>query len=289
VSGRYRKIDPRIWNDEKVRAWPDRAKLAFLFVLTHPNMTCIGAMRATIPGLACEMRWKPDAMRDAIGYAIRDGIVLIDRDAGYIGVPHFLRYNPPLGPNAVKRAWIQALDLLPECRAKDRLCRDLLSYYAGLSQSMRDAIGDAIPHAIRDAIREPSLIQEQEQEQEKKNPPTPLTRGARPAQDLGKAKELLEYVNELAGTNFSTNGAHLRYVRARLQEYGEYVLAEMLRDRWRRWRNDPKGRQWFKPDTLFNATKCASYVGMVPQDALEAARRKDEQAQHRQSPAQQTL
>ena len=32
---RYRKIDPRIWNDEKFRQFSDRAKLAFLFVLTQ--------------------------------------------------------------------------------------------------------------------------------------------------------------------------------------------------------------------------------------------------------------
>ena len=43
---RYRKIDPRVWNDEKFVSFSDDGKLAFLFVLTHPSMTAIGAMRA---------------------------------------------------------------------------------------------------------------------------------------------------------------------------------------------------------------------------------------------------
>lgn len=33
----YRKIDPRIWNDERFRVLTDSGKLAFLFVLTHPS------------------------------------------------------------------------------------------------------------------------------------------------------------------------------------------------------------------------------------------------------------
>ena len=54
---RYRKIDPRIWNDKKFRSLSDRAKLLFFMLLTHPSMTALGAMRATLPGLASEMGW----------------------------------------------------------------------------------------------------------------------------------------------------------------------------------------------------------------------------------------
>jgi hypothetical protein len=46
---RYRKLDVRLWNDTKFRALSDNGKLAFIFTLTHPGMTMIGAMRATIP------------------------------------------------------------------------------------------------------------------------------------------------------------------------------------------------------------------------------------------------
>jgi len=49
---RYRKVDPRIWNDAKFRSLDDQGKLAFFFLLTHPHMTAIGAMRASIPGLS---------------------------------------------------------------------------------------------------------------------------------------------------------------------------------------------------------------------------------------------
>ena len=54
---KYRKVDPRIWNDAKFRDLSDNGKLVFFFLLTHPNMTSLGAMRHTIPGLAAELGW----------------------------------------------------------------------------------------------------------------------------------------------------------------------------------------------------------------------------------------
>lgn len=115
---RYRKIDPRIWNDAKFRSLNERGKLAFLFLLTHPGMTCLGAMRATTAGLAAELGWTPDAMRDAIHDAIRNGMVEASDADAFWALPNWLRYNAPEGPNSVK-AWPAALDLLPECALRD--------------------------------------------------------------------------------------------------------------------------------------------------------------------------
>lgn len=46
---KYRKISPCIWNDAKVRELSDKGKLALLFLLTHPHMTPLGAIRANAP------------------------------------------------------------------------------------------------------------------------------------------------------------------------------------------------------------------------------------------------
>ena len=43
----HRKIDVRIWNDQKFLSLSERGKLAFLMLLTHPMMTALGAMRGT--------------------------------------------------------------------------------------------------------------------------------------------------------------------------------------------------------------------------------------------------
>jgi hypothetical protein len=102
---RYCKVDPRIWNDQKFRKLNDQGKIAFFFLLTHPHMTAIGAMRAMIAGLAAELGWTTDAMQDAIRDAIRHGMVV------------------------AKKAWPAALELLPECPEKRDLairCKKVL-------------------------------------------------------------------------------------------------------------------------------------------------------------------
>ena len=197
---RYRKIDPRIWNDQKFRALSDNGKLAFLFLLTHPHMTAIGAMRATIPGLAQEIGWTVDAMSDAIRHAMSLGMVDANEEASYMGLRSFLKYNEPEGPNSVLKAWPAALDLIPECPEKGVLARRVKDYLIDKGEQFfgkadTDAMWHAIEDAIVDAMSEPSPIQEQEQEQEQeqdkprsltsfapiaKSPPSPIPKDKKP-------------------------------------------------------------------------------------------------------------
>jgi hypothetical protein len=162
---KYRKIDPRIWNDEKFRRLSDQGKLVFFFLLTHPHMTAIGAMRATSEGLAAELKWPADVMRDAMSDAISKGMVDANTEASYIGLPNFLRYNEPEGPNSVMKAWRSALDLIPECPEKRRLAHHLFSYLSEQSEKFKNQLIDhPIWDAIRHAMSDPSDIQEQEQD-----------------------------------------------------------------------------------------------------------------------------
>ena len=63
--GHYRKIDTRIWNDHKFNGLSDDGKIVFFLLLTHPYLTSIGAMRASLPGLACELNWPYDRFKIA--------------------------------------------------------------------------------------------------------------------------------------------------------------------------------------------------------------------------------
>lgn len=170
---KYRKIDPRIWNDAKFRSLGDDGQLAFLFILTHPSMTALGAMRATIEGLAAEKGWQAGRMSDAIGHAMRHGMLEANGEACYMGVPNFLRYNPPEGPNSVSKAWLDALDLIPECPEKLLLIGRSVAFLKRQKPEYIKQLGgslDAMRHAMRDGMSDPSgmpcPIQEQEQEQE---------------------------------------------------------------------------------------------------------------------------
>lgn len=162
--GRYRKIDPRIWNDAKFRELSDDGKFVFLFLLTHPHLTCLGAMRATVPGLAAELGWSVRRFQEGLAEGMQEGIVEYDPKASFLALPHFLRYNPPESPNVVI-AWTAVWDLLPECRAKVVLYHRLKAFLQGYRESFKQAF--AIPQPKSMANQE----QEQEQEQEQNSPP----------------------------------------------------------------------------------------------------------------------
>ena len=154
---RYRKVDSRIWNDEKFRCLSDDAKLVFFMLLTHPNMTALGAMRATLAGLAEELGWDVKAFREAFGKVLFEGMAEHDAKACFIALPNFLRYNPPESPNVVK-AWVGAIDLLPECEHKTRVIARSHAFAKGMSE----AFAKALPKAFSKGMP----YQEQEQEQD---------------------------------------------------------------------------------------------------------------------------
>ena len=159
---KYRKVDTRIWNDEKFMALSDTGKLAFFFVMTNPHMTAIGAMRGTVPGLAAELGWKLPKFSRAFMEAVRKGMIDYDEGSAFIALPNFLKYNPPESPNVVK-SWRDAIDMLPECAGKIRLASRCVAFAEGLPKGFHEAL----PKAFREVFAKSMPNQEQEQEQEK--------------------------------------------------------------------------------------------------------------------------
>ncbi|MDO6747181.1 hypothetical protein [Gilvimarinus sp. 1_MG-2023] len=169
---RYRKVDPRIWNDAKFREISDDAKLVFFMLLTHPNMTALGAMRSTVSGLAEELGWETEAFRKAFQEVLSKGMAEHDQKACLIALPKFIRYNPPESPNVVK-AWEQALDLLPECELKTRVIAGARDFIEGKSKGFKEAL----PEAFAKSMPKSMPYQEQEQEQDRNRNINISTRG----------------------------------------------------------------------------------------------------------------
>ena len=171
---RYRKIDVRIWNDSKFSSLSDQAQLAFIFVLTHPTMTPLGALRGSPESLAadkygCEGSAK--AFREAFVKAFRElfekGLLRSD-SRGLLFAVNFLKYNIPESPNVIK-SWKGSLDVLPECKLLGEVLMAAESSVSSLSEGYRKAFREAFGEALAKA----TANQEQEQEQE---------------QDIGKKK-----------------------------------------------------------------------------------------------------
>jgi len=161
---RFRKIDSRLWNDSKFRALSDDAKLIFLFLLTHPYMTALGAMRGTAAGLAAEMGWSherfAEGFREVCAKAMAEG----DSNACLIALPNFIRYNRPESPNVVK-AWAASFDLLPECELKTVVIKRAKAFTEDMSEEFTKAFPKGLPEAFAKTM--PNQEQEKEPEKEK--------------------------------------------------------------------------------------------------------------------------
>lgn len=187
IKQKYRKVSTHIWNDQKFRALSERAKLSFLFIITHPHMTPLGAIRANLPGLAFELGMDTQAFTEAFAEVLAQGMAKHDEKGLLIWFPNFLRHNPPESPNVVK-SWVGGYHDLPECDLKNTLIKHAACTVDGLSQGFREAFFEAFGQVCP----QPSPNQEQEQEQEqegKKEESTPPPDGEGPASSVSEPSE----------------------------------------------------------------------------------------------------
>lgn len=159
----YRKIDTKIWNDEKFNSLSDDAKLVWFFLLTHPGLTSLGAMRATIQGLAAELKRSEKRFRIPFEELLKRGMVKVDETAFTILIPNFLKYNPPDNPNVVK-SWVRVLDRIPEGRLKDELLQGVMCVLEGYGEPYREPFRNPMPKQEQ----EQELEQEQESREKEK-------------------------------------------------------------------------------------------------------------------------
>lgn len=156
---RYRKVSSCLWNDAKFLSLPDDSKLVWLFLLTHPHMTSIGAMRASVSGLASELRWTLKRFRNAFDMVLETRMAEYDDTCFCLVLPNFPKHNPPANPNVVV-SWNTQMELVPECELKYLLGQRLKLFLKGFSEKFQEAF---------ETLSKPFRKQEHEQEQEHKH------------------------------------------------------------------------------------------------------------------------
>jgi len=162
---RYRKIDIRVWGDQKFRALspiPPCGQGLWFYLLTGRETGIIpGLLVAGQAAIAESLGWQPKAFYEAFHEVLREGLAIVDWKAPLIWVPNAIRYNHPTSPNVV-RSWADAWDEIPECPLKVQAWQQFKTFLEGL--------GEGFGKAFRESLPTPSVKtcpnQEQEQEQE---------------------------------------------------------------------------------------------------------------------------
>ncbi len=163
---RYRKIDVRVWGDERFRRLSTSAQMLWFFLLTGPHTTSLpGLSRASEVALADEIGWTPKAFRDAFAEVFREGMAKADWKARVLWIPNVIKYDRPNAPNVII-SWRVLLDEIPECRLKDEAVQSLKAFVNGMGEGFREAFRKVCPIPSRKVLAIPEPEPEPEPEQE---------------------------------------------------------------------------------------------------------------------------
>jgi uncharacterized phage protein (TIGR02220 family) len=79
-----------------------------------------------------------------------------------------------------------------------------------------------------------------------------------------KAVDVLGYLNKITGAHFQPRASSLAPIEARLKEgYSAERLKEIALLKAEQWGKDEKMAEFLRPKTLYNATNCANYDGIL--------------------------
>lgn len=258
---RYRKVDTRIWNDQKFNQLSDDGKLVFFLLLTHPHLTSLGAMRASLSGLSSELHWSLEKFQKAFDESFIKSMVCYDNAATLMWLPNFLKYNKPESPNVI-RSWENSLDNLPECNLKDYLINHSRTIVRNLPVSFQEALPEDFAKVLLNQEQEQE--HEQKQKQDKKHPPVSLRQMKINSQELAlreKAKEVLDFLNKKALKIYLPSDFNIRRIMTQLKK-GATVgqCKKVIAKKYREWKGDSKMASLIRPMTIFHELHFEKYL-----------------------------
>lgn len=160
MATKYRKIDPRIWRDERFARLSASDKLIALYCLTAQSNRC--GIFVFSPAMAAEeIGTLPQTFREGFRNVCAALRWRWDEERRVLYFPTWWKYNPPENAN-VLAGNLKDMDDLPETPL-------LIEFYDNLRY-----LPGGLGGTFRERCPKPSPIQEQEQEQEQEQdlPPT---------------------------------------------------------------------------------------------------------------------
>ena len=124
VKAAYRSIPRFLWKLDELNQLSDEAKLLYLFLLTHPDLTEVGTLWASKVELASELGWSLAKWQTTLKDPWVQQEVYCDEKAPLFWLPRVLKHRPPQSP-AHARLWWHALSRVPLCPLQQTLCAEI--------------------------------------------------------------------------------------------------------------------------------------------------------------------
>lgn len=270
----YRKVDQKLWTSSTFRSMSEDARTLYQYLLTSPHNNALCCY--VLPDLyaAHDLQWLPERLREPFEELLSkrrpDGTPMIYRDeAGVTFVHGQLLKEGLVNGNAVKAA-IKALDAMP---TKSAVYARVLGEVKALASQTDKRFHKPLIEQLQERTAEPSQepignprarVQEQEQEQDKPSYSPPFNpERKKPKRDFKiEAREVLAYLNDVTGKNFSDTSQ----IEARLKAGGTIDQCKRIIDTKRKDPHFQETPKYFNPVTLFRKKHWDVYLNERPED-----------------------
>jgi len=144
MAQKYRKIDPRIWRDEKFAGLTPDEKLVSLYCLTAQVNRC--GIFVFSPAMAAEeLGTSPQTFRERFGRVVKALRWRWDSDRRVLYFPRWWRYNSPENANVLKGC-LADLAELPETALLAEFYANLADLPESLHETFRKRSGNVTPN-----------------------------------------------------------------------------------------------------------------------------------------------
>jgi len=162
-----------MWSDRDFRSLSMEAKILWVFILTHPDMTPMGAMEFSINGTADKLRTVTETVSNGLQELLDKRFVEYDSEALCLTVPNWFKHNPPYNPNMVTACYTGAEEV-PECEIKDAQLQRLTEFTEGLGNGSGNGSSNGYRNGMRNQKQKQKQKQKQEGEEEQEKISHPL-------------------------------------------------------------------------------------------------------------------
>jgi hypothetical protein len=144
MAAKFKKIDPRMWHDEKFVALDQLEKLIAIYAITAQSNR-IGLFKFSAALAAEELCIPAETFPERFGNVCRTLNWGWDKALRVVFLPTWWRYNPPENPNVLK-ACLDDIDDLPQTPLLDMFCGNLAYLSETLHQTFRERLGKRMAH-----------------------------------------------------------------------------------------------------------------------------------------------
>lgn len=234
----YRNIQMTFWSDSKVlEEFEPDDKLMFLYLMTNCRTSNCGCYEIPITFMANETGFSKDKVKKLVTRLQNDlDVIRYDFDTKEVLILNWHKYN-----------WTSSNDFQKSLRYAISQVRnpDFKSYLTGCLEGLKTVPRPSIEGGgttVTDTVSVTDNVSVTEED---------------------TVTEVIDHLNEVCGTNYRTNGKQNReHVHARLEDgFTKEDCFEVIDKMQEKWGNDPKMRDYLRPQTLFSA-KFESYLNM---------------------------